>query len=407
MNEAETANDAGAAQGISLVLGSILGVFGVAAVAPVLPALMIAFQHVPNASFWVPALMTAPGLGAALLSPVMGMIGDRYGYRTPLILFCAFFALAGALPLILSDFTAIFLSRLFVGISLIGVVVLSTALIGEYFTGARRDRWLTTQTVVATGSTMVILPIAGFLGAELGWRGPFLMFLAALPLALAYAIYLKKPAGSGNDLSNETAPWSALPWRWLGRFCLIVFGISVLIFTLQFQIGLALATIGVSDVAEIGMLSAIACIGVPLGATLFWKLGHLAFSTLLTGELIVAGTTLLILPFAASKETFVAIAFIHLVACGLMLPTLVTHLVKNLAGPVRARGIGIFQSGTMLGQFMSVGLIGVVLRRPGATVLDAFGILGLTVLAAAIATLLVLLVRKARLSATGVQVGQA
>jgi MFS family permease len=407
MNEAQTANDAGVPQGISLVLGSTLGVFGVAAVAPVLPALMTAFQHVPNAGFWVPALMTAPGLGAALLSPVMGLIGDLYGYRTPLIFFCAFFALAGALPLVLSDFTAIFVSRLFVGISLIGVVVLSTALIGEYFTGARRDRWLTTQTVVATGSTMVILPIAGFLGAELGWRGPFLMFLSALPLALAYAIYLKKPAASADSIGHEAAPWSALPWRWLGRFCLMTFGISVLIFTVQFQIGLALATIGVTDVAQIGMLSAIACIGVPFGAMLFWKLGHLSFSTLLTGELIVAGTTLMILPLAGSKEMFVAIAFVHLVACGLMLPTVVTHLVKNLDGPVRARGIGIFQSATMLGQFMSVGLIGFVLRRPGATVLDAFWILGLVVLAAAILTLLVLLLRKTRSNPAAVQVGQA
>jgi MFS family permease len=379
--------------GLSLILGSTLSVMAAIALAPVLPQLMVAFHDVPNSNFWVPALVSVSGLGSALFSPFAGYIGDRYGRRIPLIGSCVLFSAAGIAPLVLNDFTSIFLTRVAVGISSMGVLILSIALIGDYFSGASRDRLFAIQAMAASLSALVWLPLSGLLGAWLGWRGPLLMFLSGLPLAVAYWALFRNMAPE-SDTSASRVAWSALPWPWLTGICLISVFSALFFYALQLQIGLALAAVGVTDPARIGILSGVAMAGTPVGAVLFVKAAAYPFGRLLRLELVVSGATLMMLRYCEDYRVFLLVAFINLMSSGMMLPTFITHVTRHLDGAVRARGIGVWQAAFAAGQFLSVAATGLAMRRPGSTVLDAFWFLGVGGVTVAAAASLVVVIRR-------------
>ncbi len=384
-------NQAGVPQGVALVLGSTPTVIAVLALAPVLPNLMVVFHDVPNATFWVPALISVSGLGAALSSPFVGFIGDRFGRRIPLIAFCVLFAIAGLLPLVLDDFTSIFVTRIVVGIAYMGVLVLSIAMVGDYFSGASRDRWLAIQAMVATFAALALLPLSGFLGAWLSWRGPFLIYFLGLPLAIAYWALFRNSVSS--EVAGSHVGWSALPWPWLLGICFISLFSAVFFYAVQMQLGLALAAVGITETARIGLLSAVAIAGVPAGALLFMRVAAHPFGRLMRLQLLVNGATLMTMRYVDDYRIFIVVAFINLMSSGMMIPTLLTNVTRHLDVAVRARGIGVWQSAFSMGQFVSVGVSGLVMQRPGATVLDAFWFLGVSGVAVVVAAWLAVLAR--------------
>lgn len=381
---------AGFPQGMVLVLPATLTVMGSVILAPVLPLLMDAFADLPNRNFWVPALLTVPGLCTGLLAPLFGLAGDRLSKRSLLIACTIFYALVGVLPVVLQGFVPVLVARVGLGIAETGVLVLSTALIGDYFSGAQRDRWISGQTIAATCAALALLPLGGLMGAWLGWRGPFYLYAAALPLAcLIWLLTWERPVA--REARGPAVGWSALPWTWLIGVCAVTLFVSVLFYTVQLQIGLALAARGTSDPGRIGLLAAAATLGVPVGAVLFWKLSRVSLERMLSGQFLGAGATLFLLGHVSDERLFVALAFCNLMACGLMLPTMLTHVARRLDEPVRGRGIGIWQACFSLGQFASVGVTALVMGvQPGASILEAFSLLGICALiAAAIAGLLV------------------
>lgn len=374
----------GFVQGLSLVLGSTLSVMSVIVLAPVLPQLLIAFRDVPDAGFWVPALVSVAGLGAAVFAPFAGFIGDRFGRRNPLIGFCLAFAVLGVLPFVLDDFVTIFIARVAVGVSFMGILVLSTAMIGDCYADESRSRWLGGQAIAATASALVFLPLGGFLGAWFGWRGPFLTFLVGLPFALAYWAFFRNRREE-EALGGSRVGWSALPWRWLLGICSVSVLAGILTFAVQLQIGLALAAIGITDAARIGLLSGIAFTGIPVGAFLFVLVASWPFRRLVCLQLLALGVTLMLLRSIEDYRLFLIVVFINLVAGGMVLPTFLTRVAQDLDGAIRARGIGVWQACFPISQFLAVGICSLVLARDGATILDAFWILGAIGVVAAVA----------------------
>jgi MFS family permease len=168
----------------------------------------------------------------------------------------------------------------------------------------------------------------------------------------------------------------------------------MLFYSVQMQIGLALAAVGVTAPARIGLLSAIAVAGVPAGALVFMKFAAQPFGPLIRAEVFVSSVTLMAMRYADDHRVFLALAFVNLMAGGMMIPTLMTHLTRHLEEHVRARGIGVSQAAFSLGQFLSVGTTALVVQRPGTTILDAFWILGFGGMAIAALSLLALATRQ-------------
>ena len=348
----------GVLQGVILLLPITLAVMGIAVLVPIVPQLMTHFANVPNYQYLIQGgVLTMPALCTALCSPFAGWLSDRVGRRLLLIAAMIAYAFVGIAPIVLDDLWAIIASRVGVGICEAVVMTVSTTLISDYFKGHAREKWLASQTAVASLSALVLITIGGLLGAHYGWRGPFGVYLFSLLLAAGVWLYTWEPSAeacrTADDSGSATGTSVVFPWARMCGICAITLFASVMFYTVQTQNGLALTALGVQDPAKIGTLTMVATLGVPLGTFVFRSLAKLPIRTLLCLEFLIIGLGFAGMGKAASAWPFVAAAAVNQLGCGMILPTLLTWATRGLAFEIRGRGTGVWQSTFSIGQFLS------------------------------------------------------
>jgi len=351
-----------------------LSVMGAVLLAPIMPRLFAQFQHVPNADYWIPALLSVPALCIALAAPLVGVLADRFGRRRLLIASMVIYSVFGAAPLVLDDFAAIMASRIVVGVCEAVVMVCSTAMIGDLFSPEQRDRWLGNQAATASITAFILFPIAGWLGETLGWRGPFLIYASGL-LFLPGVVWLTWESGRDQKPPVVPArePAVPFPWRHTLTVCLTTVIAGVMFYILQFQMASAMSSLGVSSSVQTGMLLSLASLGVPVGAITFSLVKkHVNVSTLLLIEFSLLAVGFYGMAQASHPGTFIPPAIINQFGAGLLLPTLLTWVMQPLAFAVRGRGTGIWQSTFAGAQFLSTLSFSFVLARVGGNIQSAF-----------------------------------
>jgi len=157
----------------------------------------------------------------------------------------------------------------------------------------------------------------------------------------------------------------------------------VMFYTILTQCSLALTSLGVSEPARLGLLTAIASLGVPIGTFVFRALVRLPVVTLLTIEFALIGLGFVLMGKAAQPPTFVMAAWINQIGCGMILPTLLTWATRGISFEIRGRATGIWQATFAAGQFFA-GIVVTYLAARSGGLLPAFGLLGLGNLAAAV-----------------------
>jgi len=240
-------------------------------------------------------------------------------------------------------------SRILLGVMEAVVMTAATTLIGDYFTGATRDRWISRQMIVVSLAAIALAAFGGVLGETLGSRGPFLLYALGLPVALAAALLLPEP-----DLRTPAA--SAVAWRPDGRvFALlaITFAISLVFYTLFVQIGPLLLESGPASPAMIGGASAALNFGIAVGAMLFQWQKQRTGAVLLAAGLVLSAIGY----FGAARSSdfyFVtAWAIVASVGCGVLLPNMLAWTLRALPASHRGRVTGGWTGAFFLGQFVA------------------------------------------------------
>jgi sugar phosphate permease len=158
-------------------------------------------------------------------------------------------------------------------------------------------------------------------------------------------------------------------------------------YLLQFQMGTSLAVFQVEDPSKIGLMLAIASIGVPAGAIFFRYAHHkLSMNQLVPLEFAIIGLGFVLMANAGSAEQFIAAGFFNQFGAGMLLPTMLTWAVSPLSFANRGRGSGIWQSVFALGQFASTISFAFVLGQVGdqLAAIQTFGFIALAVLVIAV-----------------------
>jgi MFS family permease len=350
-----TAPRASVATGISLVLPISLSTMGSVLLAPIIPKLFEQFHDLPNANYWIPSLLTVPALCIALFSPLVGLFADRLGRRPILVVAMLVYAVMGLAPLVLDNFFAILATRVGVGLCEAVVMVCTTALIGDCFDDAGRDRWLGRQAATASLTALAFFPISGYLGEVFGWRGPFAVYGSSLVFLVGIVLFTWEPPRAPKPSAAAVVPTNAVfPWSHMLKVCGLSLIGGILFFIVQFQMASAMHSLGVTSSATTGWLIFAASVGVPVGAFSFGYVKRLlSFRTLLLIEFGVMAVTLYLMGQMNTPASFVVPAFFNQIGAGLMLPTLLTWAMQPLAFQVRGRGAGMWQSTFAIAQFLS------------------------------------------------------
>jgi DHA1 family inner membrane transport protein len=303
--------------------------------------------------------LVALNQGAGLLSPLLGQLVDRWGSRAMMLLGLACLAggmlAAAALPLYATVLLALALAGL-------GKACFDPALqayVGARVRWARRGLAIGLMEFAWAGSSLVGIPLVGWLIARHGWRSPFLL-LGALALAGVVLLALLLPrvpvardAASRGVSASES--WRALFRR---RAALGALGYSVCfsmandtLFVvygawLERDFQLPLATLGSATVA----IGAAELLAEVLTALLADRVG-LARSAI--GGVVVTAAAYLLLPVAARTlplalgalfVVFLAFEFTVVAALGL-----ITEVLPDARGTMMGAFGATGSAGRMLG----------------------------------------------------------
>lgn len=346
----------GVMTGIALLLPITLTTMAIVLLAPVLPKLMAEYADVRGHEYLVPMVLTLPSLCVAVLCPFAGMLGDYFGRRRLLLASFVLYAVVGVAPLFLTDLVHILISRLGVGIAEALIYVLSTTMIGDYYEGEKRDRWLAGQTAFASVSALLFFNVGGVLG-EIGWRAPFAVYASALVMFALVLKYTWEPTGDASAETPPAAPrnlsWAGFPWGKLAVIAGITIYGSIFFYTVQIQASAGLAELGLSSAARIGFLTSLASLGVPLGTFIYSRIGRLGVGRLLLAEFGLLAFGFLLMGRSGTTGGFLAGCFINQLGAGMLLPTLLVWSMSILPFEVRGRGTGFWQSAFALGQWLS------------------------------------------------------
>ena len=257
---------AGLPQSLLLLLGSCLPVLGAVLLAPVLPLMQQHFADTPGVAVLVPIALTLPALMIALLAPVAGIIADRLGRKPLLIGAMVLYTVCGVLPLWLESLQVIVISRAGIGVAEAAIMTCCTTMMGDYYSGARRERMFALQMVATSLSAAIFIAIGGVLG-EHGWRTPFALYGLGLVFLPLMAWLLWEPRAQAATL---TTAGRALPWRPLAPLYALAFLAGLSLFIVPVQVGYLLNLLHVEGSQQIGLTMGASQLGVLVGACLLY-----------------------------------------------------------------------------------------------------------------------------------------
>jgi len=177
---------------------------GVNMIAPTLPAMALAFPSIPNADYLSRIALTITALAIVIAAPLAGGLIDRHGRKQVLIMALLLYSLAGFSGFFLPGLYWIVVSRFVLGLAVAGIQIAVITLIGDYFAGTDRARYMGLQHVVVSLGGVVLFSMAGLL-TELSWRTPFILYIAGMLLLPAVLVWIVEPQAS-NALPNQKLP---------------------------------------------------------------------------------------------------------------------------------------------------------------------------------------------------------
>lgn len=362
--------------GVILMLAAVMPAMAIISLVPVLPLLMQEFSSVKGHEFLVPIAMTVPALCVAVFSPIAGWLSDKLGRKNLLLSSLVIYAVIGLAPFFLSHLFQIIASRVLLGMAEAVIMTVATALIGDYFVGKERDRWVSIQIACVSISAIVLIAIGGILGQKFGSRGPFLLYLLALPIALLVSFILFEPNRIAKD-PEATDSSTKMPMEKVLPLLGITLFVGIVFYFVIVKLGQILGLVADVSPAQIGAIGAVANLAVAAGSFVFGRLkGSSGPKLLLIGFLLAA----LGYSSAALSQVLVLTTVGVVVASigsGMMLPTMLTWVLQVLPENVRGRGTGLWTGVFFFGQFSAPIVVAALQKNMGslASVLFLFGAL--------------------------------
>jgi len=350
MTNSTTGQSATTKHGVILLMAAVMPPMAIISLIPVLPLLMREFGGVEGSQYLVPMALTIPALCVALFSPIAGWISDRVGRKNLLIVTLLIYAGVGVMPYFMSDLKQIIATRVALGLAEAVIMTMATAFIGDYFVGKERERWIGLQFATVSLSAIVLIAVGGALGEVLGSRGPFLLYLLAIPVALLVAIILFEPDRSAKDESENNAK---LPLARIMPLIMTTLFVGIIFYTVMVKLGEILGLSADVSPGQIGAIGAGANVGVAVGTVLFRRIRGATGPMLVLIGLALASIGYLGAGVSGSLTGISVSVIVASIGFGILLPTMLTWVLQVLPANVRGRGTGLWTGIFFFGQFFA------------------------------------------------------
>jgi MFS family permease len=371
MADSQTARDQGETQllrdpNLHVIFGvTLMAVLGVSSITPAFNEIADAFSLTPGKVGLLVAVFTLPG---ATLTPILGVVGDRYGRKRVLVPCLILFAVAGTACGFARSFEHLLWLRLLQGVGAAALGALNITLVGDLYSGWNRATVMGYNASVLSIGTAIYPAVGGTL-ALFGWFYPFFLPILAIPVAFLVLLRLETPG-----LSNEQSLGDYLRNTWISIRNPNVLGLflaSLITFVILYGAWLtylpflARRSFGISP-AAIGLLFSATSIATALTS---WRLGRLTrrFSS---RKLVYAGValyalTMVMLPLAPSLLLLMVPVVLFGVANGISIPSILTMLTGLAPAEYRAAFMSVNAMVLRMGQTLGPLVAGAMLQVRG------------------------------------------
>lgn len=337
---------------------------GIISVSVLVPALPVIAREFSLSQKEIGLLITSYTLPGVLFGLFMGVFADKFGRKALMVPSLLLFGVSGGAIYWLDDFFWINVFRFVQGIGGAILPSISTVLIGDLFHEGIRMRVMGLNAVVLSFGT-AFFPFFGGMLATSSWNAPFLVFWAALPLALAVAFFLEEPPRKKH--AHMGVYFRAARNYIFTRRSLLVFATGTAIFILLYGGILTYLTLYMDErfklpPFKIGLIIASASIATALFSIFSHRLlAMMGAQRMIAAGFVMFGVTFFLILAADSGNALFLPIFIFGGAMGMTIP-LLQNIVTQLS-PMEYRGLMSSLMGTLirLGQTLGPMLFAIVL----------------------------------------------
>lgn len=185
---------------IYIIFGiTLLAVMGVASITPAFPSIAEHFEINYKKIGLLITVFTLPGI---FLTPVLGILADRFGRKTILVPALFLFAIAGFACSQADSFRTLVILRFIQGIGAASLGSLNVTLIGDIFPPKQRATAMGFNASVLSVGT-ALYPFIGGAIATIAWNFPFYFPLMAIPAGLMVLFILDNPKIRSEEKFRE------------------------------------------------------------------------------------------------------------------------------------------------------------------------------------------------------------
>ena len=339
---------------------TLMAVLGVSSITPAFPKIVRELNVSSQAIGLLITVFTFPGV---LLTPVMGILADRFGRKKILVPSLLLFGLAGGACAFTQNFNVLLIFRFFQGVGAASLGSINTAIIGDLYSDKER--------IVAMGYNASVLsigtatyPALGGTLAIIGWNYPFFLPLMAIPVGVFVLLWLRNPEPEKKQSFKEylkNALQSVKNRQVIGLFIASIFTFIILYGPYLTYFPLLLGHSFAASSLVIGVLMSSMSLTTALTASQLGKLSKI-FSerTLIKAAFFLYSFALLLITFVPKLWVFLVPTIIFGIAQGINIP----HIQTLLAGlaPMEYRAAFMSINGTVLrlGQTVGPVIMGII-----------------------------------------------
>lgn len=350
---ATPAQESQAGRNATLLLVSTLTIMSGATISPSLPAIEAHFAGSANVEILTRLVLTLPALFIVFCAPFAGGLADRFGRRPLLIAAALLYGLSGTSGLVSDSLTGLLIGRAMLGVAVAGIMTTATALVGDYFSGPARDRFMGFQSAFIGIGGLVFLTGGGLL-AELHWRAPFAVYGMSLLLVPAVLAFIVEPARA-RQAAVTSAPGGG-GTLWLAVIAVYAAATinSIAFYLLPTQLPFHLNAMGIVSPTMAGLAIGV---GNLVGAVVALFYGRLRAGLGVVGVfglgfgLMAAGYV--ILGLAETLVPVLAGAGVVGLGLGMMMPNIAAAAMAAAAPGMRGRVAGGMTASVFAGHFVS------------------------------------------------------
>ena len=243
-----------------------------AVISPALPLMMHAFPTISHVK--IELLTTIPNLGMIFGLLISPFLNRKWSPKRIILISLLIVGVMGTLPVILNNYLLILISRIFLGIGIGSYNSLAVSLIPQLYTGNQHElnRMIGFQNIM-NNLGYVVGSLAICYLVTLSWHAVFLVYIIAIPVLLAFKIWVQLPKSTRKAKDNSISMHNLTKFVhpviiWISIMVLLIY---IFYMALAYKLPTLIVDAGLGSESTASLLLALlAAIGIPISAAFDW-----------------------------------------------------------------------------------------------------------------------------------------